>query len=304
MVTSTLELALHVPAEVADLATAWLFAAGAGGVEERDGDDGTVALVVYATDPSEIDAIAAHVTEELGSFEGRGGSCSPCRLVRGTVSVDWEREWLRHLRAVPLGDGFVAQPIDDDTALPQARVPLRFRPAWAFGDGTHPTTQLAAAAVERALRTRPGASLLDVGTGSGLLALLAVAAGARRVAGIDVDPKAIAAARENAGLNQGGERVDFSLTPLAAVSDVYAVVVANITETTLCELAPELARVTAPEGRLLLTGLVAGDTARLESLLAAQGLFRTHHTEQAEWTLLELERGSSGPHDTSSPGDR
>ncbi len=291
MIEPTLSLTVLVPEEIADLVSAWLFEAGAAGVEEREpDDDGRVGLVVYSTDEAELASVEAHLTAARAELAARGDPVEPFTVTRGTVAVDWETEWLRHVRPAPLGDGFVAAPVDGATPLPRERRPVWFRPAWAFGDGTHATTQLAAAAVERAIRARPGASLLDVGTGSGVLALLGRAAGAGRTLGIDVDPKAVAAARQNAALNPDGDPVELETTPLAEVAGPFDVVVANITESTLCELAPELARVTAPGGRLIVTGLVAGDTARLEDRLAEAGLCRRALTEQAEWVLLELER--------------
>jgi ribosomal protein L11 methyltransferase len=291
MTEPTFELSVRVPSDIADAVTAWLFEGGAGGVEEREVDDhGFVTLVVYSTATAELDAIAEHVRAELGAQSDRGLPPVPFTLARRVVAVDWEAEWLRHVRVVPLADGFVAQPVGDSTPLPQGRRVIRFRPAWAFGDGTHPTTQLAAAAVEDVLRRRPGATVLDVGTGSGVLALLAALAGASRIRGIDVDPKAIAAARENVGLNPEAAFVELATTPLADVAESFDLVVANITETTLCELAPELARVTKSDGALVVTGIVAGDTWRLEQRLAAQGLTPVRVREQAEWVLLELAR--------------
>jgi ribosomal protein L11 methyltransferase len=296
MTQPTLELAIHLPAELADLVSAWLFEAGATGVEEREtDDDGVVALVVYSTDAAELTAIEEYVATAGAELRARGEVAATWRFLRRTVTTDWETEWLRHVRAVPLGDAFVAQPVGDESPLPRARRALRFRPAWAFGDGTHPTTQLAAAAVEAAVRARPGVSVLDVGTGSGILALLSRAAGAGEVVGIDVDAKAIEAARENLALNPELEPLALATTPLAEVDGPFSVVVANITESTLCELAPELTRVAAPDGQLLLTGLITGDTERLESLLANRGWERAGVTELREWTLLELRRRSPRP---------
>jgi len=291
MINPTLSLTVLVPEPLVDLVSAWLFEAGVAGVEEQEPDeDGRVGLVLYSTDEAELAGVEAHLTRARAALAARGEPVEPFTVTRGTVAVDWEAEWLRHLRPAPLGDGFVATPVDGAAPLPRERRPLWFRPAWAFGDGTHATTQLAAAAVERAVRARPGASLLDVGTGSGVLALLGRAAGAGRTLGIDVDPKAVAAARENAALNPDAGAVELETTPLADVTGWFDVVVANITESTLFELAPELARVTAPGGRLIVTGLVAGDTTRLEDRLAEAGLCRRALKEQAEWVLLELER--------------
>ena len=133
-------------------------------------------------------------------------------------------------------------------------VVVRLDPGIAFGTGTHPTTRLCLAWLDTALL--PGASVLDYGCGSGILAIAAAKLGAGTVVGVDIDPQALAAARANSRAND----VDASYTDLDGLSQstiTFDVVLANILSNPLKLLAPALAARTAPRGSLVLSGVLA-----------------------------------------------
>jgi ribosomal protein L11 methyltransferase len=161
-------------------------------------------------------------------------------------------------------------------------------PGMAFGTGSHPTTALCLGALDRELSRRPGAAVLDVGTGSGLLAIAAARLGARRVAGTENDAAALEVARENAARN--GVSVELSLSPPASVTGRFDVVVANILANTLVELAPEVASKVAPGGALYLSGLLAGQEEQVREAYAACGLTpdRARDGADREWRLVAL----------------
>ncbi len=130
---------------------------------------------------------------------------------------------------------------------------VRLDPGVAFGTGTHPTTRLCLAWLDAALA--PGASVLDYGCGSGILAIAAAKLGARAVVGVDIDPQALAAARANSRAND----VDASYTDLHGLSQsaiTFDVVLANILSNPLKLLAPALAARVAPRGSLVLSGVL------------------------------------------------
>jgi ribosomal protein L11 methyltransferase len=266
------ELVIEVEPAQADALGAELFAAGAGGFEERE-SAGRIELVAWA----ESDALLARIEAAAGRIGAR--------LVVRQRDDDWRREWLRHLRQERVSPGFVVQPIGDTTPAPPGTTQILLRPELAFGVGSHPTTQLAAAAVERLCRARPGIDVLDVGTGTGVLAMIALLCGARHATGIDVDPIAVQAARANADLNRLGERCRFSARSLGELHATFDLVIANLEAPVLLELAPALAEMLAPRATLVVTGLMV---ERRDELLAKLGLCIGGEQRDGDWCLLEL----------------
>ena len=137
---------------------------------------------------------------------------------------------------------------------PAGRLRLAIYPGMACGTGRHPATQLALEAIEQYVR--PGDSVVDVGTGSGILAAAAALVGAACVVGCDVDPDAIRIARERVSIPM------FVGSAGAIRSALADVVIANIDAATIEELAPEFARIRKPESMLILTGFPEWDSSR------------------------------------------
>jgi ribosomal protein L11 methyltransferase len=160
----------------------------------------------------------------------------------------------------------------------------------AFGTGSHATTALCLERCDELLAELPGADVLDVGTGSGVIALLAKKLGARRVVGTDNDPVALAAAREGEALN-GVSGVEWVLAgDPASVPGEFGIVIANILLNTLEELAPAIASKVAPAGRLVLSGLLAAQADAAERAYVAQGLLPAARKERDGWVRVELSR--------------
>jgi ribosomal protein L11 methyltransferase len=160
----------------------------------------------------------------------------------------------------------------------------------AFGTGTHPTTSLCLAGLCELLAARPGATVLDVGTGSGLLAIAARKLGAGRVAANDVDPVAIRVAEENAARN--GVALELVASGVEAIPGRFDVVLANILANTLVELAPRIAERLAPGGVVLLSGILAPQEEEVRRAYVALGLAPHPGGDRrdGEWSLLALER--------------
>lgn len=201
----------------------------------------------------------------------------------GQPEGDWALAWTRHLEPVQLTERLTLFPC----APEQARGPgeLYLKPAFAFGFGEHASTRLIARAVERACLEHPGLSVLDVGCGTGVLALVAHLSGARRVLGIDVSEDAVIAARENAELN-GALDVAFRQTAVTELGETFDRVVANIEAPVLLELAEGVAQRLSPAGEILLAGFISSQCEGLVSRYREAGVALELQEQSDDWSLL------------------
>ena len=164
---------------------------------------------------------------------------------------------------------------------------IELDPGMAFGTGSHPTTRLCLEWLCEAVV--PGCSVLDYGCGSGILGIAAAKLGAGEVLGIDIDEKAVEAARDNAARNQAAMRLQHSAVPLG---DAFALVVANILTNPLCVLAPAIAARVAPGGRVALSGVLETQAAQVVEAWAPHIAL---HVGAAHEGWIRLEGRRPGP---------
>lgn len=162
-----------------------------------------------------------------------------------------------------------------------------------FGDGSHPTTRLCAGAVDVLCRQRPLAAVLDVGTGTGVLARIARARGAAFVAGTDIDAHSIVLARLNAALDADAAPIHFGDEAPDRWGPRFDLVVANILAEPLVELAPRLARALSSGGQLLISGFTRPQSPALRRAFEAEGLLVRREAMLDEWLLLMFNRPAS-----------
>ncbi len=201
---------------------------------------------------------------------------------------DWEVSWREFFGVVDHGGRVIIVPSWIEHESKPGQLAIRLDPGQAFGTGHHETTRLCIAALERHIAA--GMRMLDVGTGSGILAIAAVLLGAEHVLGIDIDRVAIDVARENCEINGVADRVTLEAGVLAVDHpETYAVVVANISTAANLGLADIFARVVAPGSTLILSGILAVDSARVISAMEATGHLRHGETRvDGDWCLIEL----------------
>lgn len=272
-------------AEAEDL-SAELMEAGASGVEVRDGE-GTPMPGVRQPAPGRAIVVAWFATREEAEAAAGGRAAE----VEALPDQDWGEAWKRGLGTLAIGRAFV-RPSWLAEPVPPGMVEIVLDPGMAFGTGTHPTTSLCLDALSSLLSERPGASVLDVGTGSGLLAIAAAKLGAGRVAGNDNDPVAVRVALENAAAN--GVSPDLNARDVAAQRGPFDVILANILANTLVELAPALAAQLAPGGVLLLSGILTPQEEEVRAAYLAAGLrpLPGGDRRQGEWSLLAVTRAA------------
>jgi ribosomal protein L11 methyltransferase len=271
-------LVIEVADADSDAASALLFEAGVEGIEQQDLPRGS-RLIVYGDH-----ALLTSLESLLKEARSRG---LDNRHRREPVDDSWQKRWVEAATSHPL-TGDVVMLLAGEERPAEARAVLRFEPGWAFGTGGHVTTRLAAEGLADLLRERPGARVLDVGTGSGVLALASLLWGAREVLGLDCDPRAVAAAKRNAALNAFSDRATFEDTALEQVRECFEVVVANIDQPTLLSLVPDLVRVTRTDGELVVTGLLEEHSGELVEAFGQHSATLHSRREREGWSLLRL----------------
>lgn len=207
-----------------------------------------------------------------------------CHIVE-EAQKDWLEEWKKGFKPFPLVGPFWVVPSWFVAPL-EAEFPLFIDPGMAFGTGTHATTQMAAALVYRTLKKKTPDSawhVLDVGTGTAILAMLAKTAGASKVVAIDIDPEARRVARENIARNEV-HGIEVSDLLLEEVRECFDLVVANIIDGVLLNLKNDLDRVTKSQGYLIITGILEErESAFIDQFLSDADLKIEMRMAKDEW---------------------
>lgn len=198
---------------------------------------------------------------------------------------DWARAWQEHYHVLRIGRRIVIRP-SWRTYEPQAEdILITLDPGMAFGTGLHPSTRLCVQALEDAVR--PGMVALDMGTGSGILAIAAALLGAERVIAVDTDPIAVKAATENVLANGLRNRVEVTLGSLEAVSGEFDLMVVNILAHVIQDmLAHDLAQHLRPGGHFIAAGILDTQADDVLRSFAVHSLRLVEKRQEKDWVLL------------------
>jgi len=220
----------------------------------------------------------------------------PAIETRRLAEADWADAWKEHFHVEHVGRRTVIRPSWREYSARPDDVLIHLDPGMAFGTGQHATTRGCLELLEDAVQ--PGMQVLDVGTGSGILAVAAVKLGAAHVFALDLEPQAVTVTRENAALNGVAARITVALgslgdawpfpDPAAGSADL---VVANIHARALRELAPLLVAALRPGGAAILSGIIAEQEASVRDTYAALGLHVHGALAGGEWRTLLLRPG-------------
>jgi ribosomal protein L11 methyltransferase len=263
--------------------------------QDADGDNFTVEPsqpVVVKTFLNAVDASEATLTEirEALWFLGRLRAIGELE-VAARDEEDWANAWKAHYAVHRVGRRvLVKAPWHDYTPAP-VEIVVELDPGMAFGTGLHPSTQLCMSALEDELAA--GDRVLDVGAGSGILAIAAALLGASSVDGVDVEPVAVRAARENAARNGVASLVRVEHGSVGVDEPFrgpYDLVVANIIARVLIELAPALAGAVAPGGTLILGGIIDSKEESVHAAFAVEELTVAGRSTSEDWVALVLRK--------------
>ena len=208
---------------------------------------------------------------------------------------DWAHSWQKYYKPMAVGERlYIVPQWERGEPVPAGKVPLYLNPGLTFGTGNHASTQLCLAGLEA--YTVPGQPVLDLGCGSGILSIAALALGASEAMAVDIDPKAVDVAYENAALNGIGKdrytvRAGNVLSDAALVRELsqrqYHLVLANIVADVIIPLAPHVPALLEEDGVFLCSGIIDTRAQEVEAAIRKAGLKLTKKREKNGWVALE-----------------
>ena len=309
-----LEVSLNVKAEELDSISAQLIANGVPGLVVEEEEEFRAFLEEnrqywdYVDDEllermKGVSRIKLYVTDDADGKKQLADYLAGVDLPYTTVPLreyDWAHSWQKYYRPLAVGEKlWIVPEWERDTAdLPAGAVRLLMNPGLTFGTGSHASTQLCLEGIQEVLK--PDSLVLDLGCGSGILAVAALCLGARHATGVDIDPKAVDVAYENAALNDigrdkcrflaGNVISDQSLVDELA-QEKADLVLANIVADVIIPLAPVVPRLLAAEGTFLCSGIIDTRGDEVAAALEQAGLTVTRRREKNGWVALEAQVG-------------
>lgn len=252
----------------------------------------TVRGYVPARDGAAAEAAAAAVAEDLGHLQAFGLRTIGELRTRIVHEEDWATAWKAYFPVLRIGEHLVIRPTWRRHRALEGDVVIAMDPGMAFGTGLHPTTRLCLAALEplAARGALDGARVLDVGCGSGVLAIAAVRLGASSALGVDIDPIAIESTEANARRNHLVRRVRARTGSLPSGESPFDVVLANLIAGVLVPLAGALHAELRPGGTMLASGIFVDRVDEVTTAFERAGLVISHRTDEGDWVALEAIR--------------
>jgi ribosomal protein L11 methyltransferase len=259
-----------------------LMEAGALGTESRDEGLGLITVVAYYDATPERELIRAALYDALRLYDLPSSSVREMTLTE-VADRDWLGEWKKSWQPVPVGKRFIIAPPWSEIAESPEKIVIRIEPGMAFGTGTHETTRLCLKAIEKYFS---GGSFLDVGTGTGILAIAAALLSPQsHTEACDTDAEAIEIARENARLNHVAERISFRVGTIEEANLSADLVCANLTADVIAPLLPALLGATC--GRLILSGILDSQVDMIRSRLGELGITEVCEiATDGEWVAI------------------
>ena len=297
-----LRIELFAPEELIDALTNFVTEIGAQGAyqESLEPPDGLPAPATPETlqaffpldnhREGRLAALQTYIESLADLFPGLAAPTFRTEVIR---DPDWGEAWKKYFKPLRVTGGIVIKPTWEPFTPSGRDIVIEIDPGMAFGTGQHPSTRMCLEALEEILRPDPatgGWRTLDVGTGTGVLAIACAKLGAGRVLGVDNDPQATAIARENVLVNRVGDRVAIADDDIAALEGPFELIVANLTAMVLLDLYPHFPRLLRRGGKLVISGILARNQPAIETAFLGGGLSLRRLLAEQEWRCYVLTR--------------
>ena len=249
-----------------------------------------VRITGYYPDSVDIEDIAAQANKRLAELDGFGLETGDIELTRQELAEeDWADNWKKYFEPARITHDLTIVPSWTDYEVTTGEKIIKLDPGMAFGTGTHPTTKMSLFALEQVLQG--GETVLDVGTGSGVLSIASSLLGAKEIFAYDLDDVAVRVAQENIALNAGTENIHVAAGDLLKGVDIEAdVIVANILADILVNLTDDAYRLLKDEGYLIMSGIISEKWDLVRESAEAAGFFLETHMIQGEWNACVFKK--------------
>ena len=253
-------------------------------------DTSVVTVKAYLAADDSLDEKLASIRAGLDEIAARGVDTKPAEFsVTRVQDEDWANSWKAYFHTDKVGERVVIQPSWEEYDPQEGEVVLRLDPGAAFGTGTHPTTAMCLRAMERLIK--PGMTVFDVGTGSGVLAIAAAKLGAKEVRAVDYDATAVRVARENIEANGVADVVSTAESDLfSALPGRAGLVTANLIADLVIRLLPDLGAHLEMGGALLASGIIESRAQEVREAAETAGFFVDEDHEEKEWHAMVIRR--------------
>ncbi len=254
-----------------------------------EGDEADKTVVAYI-EPEAADDLVRSLKAFIDSFSSEGKArCGPVSC-RETPEEDWMAVFRSQHGLVAVSDRLAVRPT---WVSPGAGREVVIDPGLAFGTGSHASTRLCLVLLDEAIGSKPPPAMLDLGTGTGVLAIASVVLGVPRAVAVDIDPVATGVARENAERNRVADRVIVVCRGVGSVSDTYPLVAANLSTFVLVEEAKSISSVVGEGGRLIVSGVSSGEMETVLAAFAPYGLTPDRRLAADGWEAARLVKGAA-----------
>ena len=250
----------------------------------------TVAITAYYPETANLEMIRQEVKERLAQLRDFGLDIGETQLTTQQLAEeDWADNWKKYFEPARITHDLTIVPSWTDYEAGPSEKVIKLDPGMAFGTGTHPTTKMSLFALEQVLRN--GETVLDVGTGSGVLSIASSLLGAKEIFAYDLDDVAVRVAQENIALNAGTENIHVAAGDLLKDVDIKAdVIVANILADILVNLTDDAYRLLKDEGYLIMSGIISEKWELVRESAEAAGFFLETHMIQGEWNACVFKK--------------
>jgi ribosomal protein L11 methyltransferase len=292
-----IEIVISTPKELSDSLSNFMIELGTQGIFQEEPEQSSFNDAPASKDQEEIKAYLPFGTQaekKISSLKVYMDSLheifpnleKPAFVTHTIIDPDWGEQWKKYFKPLRVSKNIIIKPTWERYATGGRDIVIDIDPGMAFGTGQHPSTQLCIVAIEELLlkdRSFETWNVLDVGTGTGILAICCAKLGSEKVVAMDIDEKAIEIATENVAINDVEDRIEIIQSDIADYKGKFNLIVANLTANTLIKLRSHILKMVVPGGYVIASGIIDQNTKDIEEHFATKAIAIHDIKSEQEW---------------------